>query len=236
MCSIMSIDLSGIDFREFPLFRDVDDVVIKQFLSAGHRIEYEAGAPLVSHDDCGSTFFLTLHGISKLVLFNRFNEPKNLALFRSGDFFGELALLEPGAPRTANIIAVTDVCVLAMSKRDFLLMMHLHPSLALNLSRVMGQRLIAMNERLMVEQLPDHTTKVAHTLAFFAEKGRLFKEPGTILLPSLPLKEWASFCYTMREEFLDGMEQLKQAGALQWQNQRIAITDLDVLKRYAVMT
>ena len=223
----------GINFREFALFQNVDDVVIEQVLSAGQIVDFQAGTPLVFHHDQGNTFFVTLAGLAKLMLVHDHQEPMNLTLFRTGDFFGELAILEPTATRSANVVAVTDVSMLVIPQNAFMHLVRNYPELMINIARVMGQRLMVMNERLMVERWRDHTRKVAHTLVFFANKGKWYHEAGTILLPSLPLKEWALFCYTMREEFMDSLEKLKLAGAIRWQNQRIAITNLDVLRRYA---
>ena len=198
---------------------------------------YPEGSPLVYPLDSGEHFFLTLHGLAKLVLNNpnseRNSEPLNLTLFRQGDFFGETSILEPSAKRMANVYAVTDVSMFVVPKQEFMLLMRTYPDLMMNVARVMAQRLTVMNERMMLTHWKDETRKVAHTLAFFADKGRFFKEVGTILLPSLPLKEWVLFCCTLREEFIDGMERLKDAGAIQWRNQRIAITNLEMLRFFA---
>lgn len=228
-----SIESYGINPQNFQLFENTDEEAICQFFSLGYQLTCAAGSPLVSHLDPGETFFLILHGLAKLVLVNQHNEPLNLTLFRTGDFFGETSILDPRATRTANVYAVTDVSMHVVPKKEFMYLMRTYPELMINIARTMGQRLMVMNERMMIERWKDQTRKVAHTLAFFAEKGQFYKEAGTILLPSLPLKEWALFSYTMREEFMDSMERLKQAGAVQWQNQRIAITNLEVLRRFA---
>jgi CRP-like cAMP-binding protein len=230
---ISSFGCYGVNPQEFPLFQNMDEESICDFFSLGHQMDFPAGSPLISHLDPGETFFLTLHGLAKLVLVHPHNEPLHLTVFRMGDFFGETSILEPGTPRSANVYAVTDVSMFAIHKKEFMYLVRTYPELMINIARSMGQRLTIMNERIMTERLKDQTRKVAHTLAFFADKGRFFKEAGTILLPSLPLQEWALFCYTMREELIDSMERLKQAGAIQWQNQRIAIINLDVLRRFA---
>lgn len=230
----MSFHFYGIDPREFLLFQNVDEEAICQFFSLGYRQEFQAGTPLLSHKDEGNRFFLTLHGLAKLMLVNpHYKEPVNLTLFCGGDFFWETSLLEPAVTRSGNVVAVTDVSMFVVPKHEFLYLMRTYPELMINIARVMSQRLMVMNERLMVERWQEHTRKVAHTLVFFADKGKWYNEAGTILLPSLPLKEWARFCYTISEEFMDSMERLKQAGAVQWQNQRIAITNLDMLRRFA---
>lgn len=223
----------GVNPSNFSLFANMDESAISHFFSLGRMVDYRAGSSLVSHEDSGKTFYLMLQGLAKIVLVHPNREGMNLTIFRKGDFFGETSILEPKAMRTANIDAVNDVSLFAVPEKEFLFLVRSYPELMINIARVISQRLAIMNERMMIERWHDQTRKVAHTLAFFAEKGQFYKEAGTILLPSLSLKEWASFCYTLREDFMDSMERLKMAGAVRWKNQRIAITNLDVLRRFA---
>ena len=219
--------------QDFALFKNIDENTICHFFALGKQMDLPAGAPLVSHLDAGETFFLILHGLAKLILVNPNYGPVNLTIFRKGDFLGETSILEPKISRTVNIYAITDISLFALHKDEFMHLMRAHPELMINIARVMGQRLSIMNERMMIERWQDQTRKVAHTLAFFADKGQFFKEAGTILLPSLPLKEWALFSCTLREEFMESMERLKEAGAVDWKNQRIVITNLEALRRFA---
>lgn len=231
----MPIDLSRINLREFPLFHEVEEEVARHFLSCGFQFQYESGTPLVSNNDLGETFFIILNGLAKLVLVNNSGEEVNVTLFREGDFFGELSMLEPKPTRSANIVAVTPIEVMAIHRKDFLKLMHQHPILSLNLARVLGQRLRAMNERMVTANLPDDMHRVAHTLLMLIKKGKLFNEDSstTVLMPALSLKEWAAFCYTTREAFMDSVESLKQQGVLEFQNQRIVITNIEALRRCA---
>lgn len=112
-------------------------------------------------------------------------------------------------------------------------MMQEYPMLAFNLSRELAKRIRQMNHRMVTDRLPDDLHKVAHTLLLLAHKGKNLHEQGRVLLPSLSLKEWALFCYTSGEMFMDSIETLKQAGVLEWQSQRIVVTDLPRLQRCA---
>lgn len=229
----MTIELNELNWQEFPLFENLDEPTVRRFLSMGFKFRYEAGAPLVSNNDQGETFFMLLQGVAKLVLHNAQGVTLNVVLFRAGDFFGELSVLEPNAVRNGDVIALNSVDVLAIQKKDFLKMLHDCPVLAINLARVLGQRLRLMNQRMITDRLPDDLHKVAHTLMLLSGKGRSFQKEGPVLLPPLSLKEWALFCYTSGDVFMASIEELKQIGALEWHNQRIVITDLAKLKECA---
>lgn len=229
----MAIDLTSIDLQEFPLFDQVEETYIRKFLSVGFNFTYEPGAQVVSKNDAGETFFMVMKGLAKLVLRNEQQEEFNAALFRTGDFFGEMSILEPGTVRNGDIVALYKLEVVTIHKKDFLKLLQECPMLAFNLARTLAQRIRIMNDRLMTDRLPDEVQKVAHTLVMLARKGVSFQAEGPILLPPLSLKEWALFCYTSGQVFMDSIEQFKQLGALEWQNQRIVITDLTLLQRCA---
>jgi CRP/FNR family cyclic AMP-dependent transcriptional regulator len=231
----MPLDLQGINLAEFPLFHHANEEIAHAFLNRGFLFRYEAGTSLVSNNDLGETFFQILRGMAKLVLVDVQGKDANVTLFRDGDFFGELSMLEPMPLRSAHVIALTEIEVVAIQKKDFLRAMHEHPVLALNLARVLGQRLRSMNDRMATDHLPDDMHKVAHTFLMLAKKGRMFDDHQTILLPALSYKEWIMFCHTTSEGFMESMEKLKELGVVEWQNQRIAITNIEGLHRCAVV-
>lgn len=231
----MPLDLSSYNLADFPLFHNVSEDTARNFLNLGFHFKYEAGTPVVSNSDSGETFFQILSGLAKLVLVNASNEEVNVTLFRAGDFFGELSMLEPMPMRSANVIALSDIEVVAIQKKEFLRALNDNPTFSLNLARVLGQRLRSMNERMVTERLPDDMHKVAHTLLLLAKKGKMFNQQGIVLLPQLSLKEWSLFCYTSSEGFMQSIETLKDQGAIEWQNQRIAITNIEALRHAAMV-
>lgn len=188
---------------------------------------------MVSNNDLGETFFILLRGLAKLVLLNCQRETVNVTLFRAGDFFGEMSMLEPDAVRNGDIVAISELEVVAIHKKDFMKMLHETPQLAINLSRDLAQRIRVMNERMVTDRMPDDLHKVAHTLLLLTYKGKSFADRGPILLPPLSLKEWSLFCYTSGQAFMHSIERLKQEGAIEWQNQRIVVTDISALQRCA---
>lgn len=226
----MTFHPDAINLSEFPFFQDVDIEVARNFVNLGIHLQYQPNTPLISAKDNGETFFLILQGMAKLVLVNDESEAINLTLFRSGDFFGEMAMLVPTV-RTANVISITDIDLVAVHKSNFLKILHQHPELALNLSRILARRLRAMNERIITYRLPDDIHKVAHTLLLISGQGKTFTAEGPVLLPPLSLKEWALFCQTSSENFMKSIEMLKAEEAIEWQNQRIAVTSLEKLRQ-----
>ena len=228
----MPVDISDVNIKDIELFRDVDEAVAKKFIADGFKFSYNAGTPIVVNDDVGETFFILVTGLAKIALVTGKREEVNVTLLKAGDFFGELTLLQKDPVRTANVVAATDVEVVAVQKKEFLELMKQYPELALNIARVIGGRLRNMNDRLVALTLPDFN-RVARTLLYLARQGKAFSEEGPILLPALPLAEWSLFCNIHRDGFLEHMEVLREEGCIAWQNQRIVVTDVPLLVKYA---
>lgn len=219
------VSMDAIEVSEFPIFQDVAPTIARQFIATGQSVHYEACSEIIASQDSGEQFFIVLEGVAKLVLANPQGDGVNITLFCQGDFFGELAMLDAQPTRNANIIAVTDVELVAIQKTDFLNLMDQFPRLALNIARVVSQRLSAMNERLVTERMSDDKRKVAQTLLSLAPKGQPYIDEGSVMLPPLSLREWALFCCTTTENFINSIQLLKEAAVLDWHQQRIVIRD-----------
>ncbi len=218
--------------KKFLLFEDAPEQCLSSFLEAGQTMTYPPGSPMVLNDDLGDTFFFVTQGLGKIVLVNVLEEAMNVSLLRSGDFFGELAILENRPVRTANVIALEETSVLVIPKDKFLELFYAYPKLALNMTRIMGERLRHMNERLVAVMLPN-TNKVARTILYlsryYANQAR-----DTALLPVLSISEWADFCNVSQPDFMSGIEELRKMGAVDWSNQKLLVKDVDLLTKHSV--
>ena len=67
-----------------------------------------------------------------------------VASMRTGDFFGEMALLEQ-QPRTATVRAVGEASILTLDKKTFLRRVHADPSLAYRLLQTLSKRIRGLN-------------------------------------------------------------------------------------------
>ena len=221
----MRVNKGNYNWAQVPLFADMSSADISRFVSTGFCFQYEAGGVLLSSEDPGETFFIVLRGLAKLSLLNARKQAFNAALFVPGDFFGEMAILDPNSTRSGDIYAVTELEVMSLNKKEFLKMTHECGILALNLARTLASRLRSMNQRLVTEILPNPLCKVAHTLGSLSAKGKRLPEKGHILMPPLSVQDWALFCYTTPDVFKVSVENLRQLGALDVIDQQLVITD-----------
>jgi CRP/FNR family cyclic AMP-dependent transcriptional regulator len=101
----------------------------------------EAGEAIFSAYDMGAEMYVVLEGQVELTIDGRV-----LETLGPGEPFGEMALIDQ-APRTATAIAKTPCKLVVIPEKRFLFMVQTRPEFALQIMKVMADRLRKMNER-----------------------------------------------------------------------------------------
>jgi CRP/FNR family cyclic AMP-dependent transcriptional regulator len=96
---------------EVSLFSACTRKDLEKIARASDEVEVKAGRKLVEEGHLGHEFFLILEG--KAVISRN---GKELAEVGTGEYFGELAILDKG-PRTATVVAKTDMRLLVLGQR-----------------------------------------------------------------------------------------------------------------------
>ena len=120
---------------EVPLFSACSRKDIEKIARASDEVAVSAGRKLVEEGHLGHEFFLILEGKATVS-----RGGKAVAEVGPGQYFGELALLDKG-PRTATVVADTDMKLLVLGQREFLGVLDEIPGLAYKLLRIMAARL-----------------------------------------------------------------------------------------------
>ena len=97
----------------------IDNYELSQICDAVHSEKVNAGEFIIKQGEKGDKFYILDEGeayASKV--FNEGDEAKNVKDYKSGDYFGELALLKD-EPRAASIIAKTDCKLLTLDRMAF---------------------------------------------------------------------------------------------------------------------
>jgi len=134
--------------KKCPLFRGLRKWQVKRLILLGKLLEFKTGDIMIRQGEFGNSMFVLLQGSAEV-----WTEGKGrrilLARLMEGDIFGEMALVNPG-PRSADVIASSDVKVLELTLKSLERIQLVSPRLAskvyLNLAKVLGVRLKAMNE------------------------------------------------------------------------------------------
>jgi CRP/FNR family cyclic AMP-dependent transcriptional regulator len=102
----------------------------------------QAGDVLASEGRIGHDFVVIVEGTAKVLVADH-----EIARLGPGDFFGEIALLDDG-PRTATVVAETDLVAEVSSQREFAELIAGAPNLAKKLLIGLARRLRAADVQL----------------------------------------------------------------------------------------
>lgn len=122
---------------EVPLFGSLSRRHLKRVAALARTRRFASGTSIVRKGDAGSAFFVLIDGEAHVVAPK--GRPRRL---RSGDHFGEMALLD-GSPRSADVIADAEVLAMTISRSSFGKLLRSEPVIAQELLRTLAARLRA---------------------------------------------------------------------------------------------
>jgi len=109
---------------------------------------YKPGEVIVRQGDAGDCMYVVQSGKVEVIK-EKDGKEVRLAELVEGDFFGEMALFEKGAVRSATVRPVGEVRVLSVDKKVFLRKIHDDPSLAFRILQKMAGRIRELNNEMM---------------------------------------------------------------------------------------
>ena len=156
---------------------------------------------------------------------------KTLDILSSGDFFGEMAILEE-EPRSATAVAIDRVKTLHFNRKNFDSLMTGNPHLALRLLTTFATRIFDARRRLEILQHKDIDAKVSDVLLMLAEKDPAF-ERGDVLKLNVTVNDVASWCGQHPEEVQATLLNFKKKGKIDIFTDSLTIRNVSDYKRFA---
>ena len=109
--------------------------------------KFAAHQPVVWLGEQGDDFYIVHSGKVTVSAPDETGKEVTLSTLSSGQFFGEISLLD-GGPRTATVRTATDATMLVLAREDFLNFLRRHPDAAIYMLTILGNRQRETNEKL----------------------------------------------------------------------------------------
>ncbi len=114
--------------RTFDLLKELDETQLDQLSNSAQMQYYAKGERLVKEGNGGDSMYLITKGTAEVTVKGNQNQDIHVQHKLAGDFFGEMSLLT-GEPRSATIMAVTDVYAVVLEKDAFTSVLMEDPSI-----------------------------------------------------------------------------------------------------------
>jgi CRP/FNR family transcriptional regulator, cyclic AMP receptor protein len=149
--------------RDHPLFRDLPAPVIERLGSYMKTRKVARGAAIFAKGDPGTGLIGVLAGSVKISVASAEGKDVVLNIFREGEIFGEIALLD-GQPRTADATAMSDCELIVIERRDFLPFLQHQPDVTLKFIEILCARLRRTSEQVQDVTFLNLPTRLAKAL------------------------------------------------------------------------
>lgn len=213
--------------KRVPLFADLSAADLARFGEVTREREYPKNSVILFEDDPGDALYIVSTGQVKVVLIGEDGREVILSVLGDGDFFGEMSLIDD-EPRSAHVIAMRDSHLLVLRRDDFQSQLEQHPKVALELLRVLVQRLRRADEKIGGLVLLDVNGRVAQLLLDLAEESG-----GPKITRKLTHQTIAQMIGSSRETVSRAMRELVDRGLIDVSRREITIKDHDALRALA---
>lgn len=213
-----------------PLFAGLSPEQAARLEEVTQRRTFKRGEVIFHKGDSGSTLFMIVLGQVKILLPSDSGEEALLAVLDAGDFFGELSLIDE-QPRSATVVATEQTETLVLHRDDFLNFLSTNPGLAIDMLRVLAQRLRETDEFIEDAIFLDVPGRLAKKLLELAGTYGRETPDGTVIGLRLTQQELATMVGATRESVNKHLRAYRSRGYIEIDRQRIVILRPKELQR-----
>ena len=131
--------------KQISLFAEFTDPELEGLLDLVELVHFKNGQCIVKQDEKGDCMFVLLDGSVKVV-HRRGERTFELATLKSGEFFGELALVDAGT-RAADVEAIGDCTLMKIEHSALRAIAGVYPSAAFKFLVAVGRMLVVRMRR-----------------------------------------------------------------------------------------
>jgi len=209
---------------EWPLLSDLAPEDVRRLLSIARRRSFERGEVVFHRDDPADSLHLIARGRFAARVSTPQGDSVLLEVLGPGQAFGELALLLPGAQRTATVSALEDGETHSVFRDDFAVLQRSHPGVKDVLLRLLAEQLRRVSDRIVEAHYVDADTRVRRRLCSLAETY------GDSVVP-LTQEDLAAMAGTSRATVNRVLRDEERRGTVALQRGRVTLLDADELGR-----
>lgn len=165
----LTLDSKSVEDRtkllgKIEMFEYLEAEELKELASSMKQREYSEGEELMRQGEAGESMFILSEGVLHAFIRNKTNNDRvRVGQIEPGEFFGEMSLLT-GEPRTATIVAATDVVAHEITKDHMNILLSKRPEVAETISKVVAHRRL-VNTQTLANATPEEKIEQTENLA-----------------------------------------------------------------------
>ncbi|TDF97239.1 Crp/Fnr family transcriptional regulator [Paenibacillus piri] len=216
--------------QNVPIFQDLSASELETIAPLFVERTYKKGTILFFEADLGDEFYLIQSGVVKIYRID-YSKEIILALFREGDFFGEMSMIQKGLTRSATAETLETSTIYTLMRSEFYQFLERTPKLSLRLLEVTMERLRKANEQIYDLTFLDvrmRIIKVVHRLA--VEHG-VMKQGQLMINMKLTHQQLANLAGTVRESVTKVLQELQEDQIISIHKKMIYVHNMEALRK-----
>lgn len=215
--------------RDFPLFEHLDDEHIEDIFNLCSERNYGKGESIFFEGDEGDALYLVISGVIQIYQ-NNHSRDVIFSIFREGDFFGEMALLQNERVRSASAKTIEKSTLCILKKRDFIPLVKSKPEILIGILETTLDRLRDANKQITELTILDVRTRIARMLLRIAEQYGVPSAEGILIDLKLTHQQMADMTGTARETVTKSLLELQQEQLIRIDQKKIIVCNMDTLR------
>jgi CRP/FNR family cyclic AMP-dependent transcriptional regulator len=216
--------------KKVSLFSALDDQELSGLASHMRRRTLRKDTIVFHKDQAGDALYLIESGHVRIFLPTEAGGELIVEIARSGDVFGELALLD-GRPRSASAETIEDTSLYVLSRDDFQRFVSATPQFATSLIALLSTRIRQVTEYAESMAFLDIHGRVARALLQLAERHGTRTDHGTEIAFDMTQSELASMIGATRERVNRALTSFRSQGLIEFRGKKIVLLDPARLKQ-----
>lgn len=215
--------------QHVPLFQELSEEDLFGIAPLFTQMKVKKETILFEEGDVGEELFLIQSGVVKIY---RLDEAKEvtLALFRDGDFFGEMSLLSSGMTRSATAETMAASTLYVLGRTAFTSFMEKSPRLCLKLLETTMQRLRHANDQIYDLTFLGVRSRIIKTILRLSEQHGIATSDGLLIDVKLTHQQLANIVGTVRESVTKILQELLDDDLIHIDKKLITLKNIEAIQ------
>jgi CRP/FNR family transcriptional regulator, cyclic AMP receptor protein len=174
---------------------------------------YKKNAIILHEEDTNEYMYIIVEGEVKVIQTNREGKELLLTRHRTGDFFGELSLID-GKTEPAAVVATMDSVTALIAKKDFYTILYKQNKVMKNLLKIMCSRLRELQKKVQMMNFNNAAQRMKMLFLMLAESFGESTGEGTVLNIRLIHQDIADMTGLTRETVTRIIDKMKKNGEI----------------------
>ncbi len=215
--------INALALKTIPMFSGLSDEAIQPLLKMLRHRHVGRGEVIVREGDDADCFYLILAGKAKVILKNENEREFIISFLKSGEFFGEMAMLDQ-QPRSATVVAVMPCELLLVGKADFEQFLSGNYEIARYMLRSFAHRMRTAIRKIESLTMLDVYGRVARELLENSE----MIDDEMVYRYRISKQEFSEMLGASREMVSRVLKDLEDEGFVEKRNDRLVIHDIPI--------